>query len=131
MFSAGLTGDPKHNTEHRTRNTEDETRNTQHATGNTKHGTRSTKRGTRNTERGTRNIEHEARNLIRTSMYDKCSGSTTKKSFHLDHISNCRTTADKNWSNRRANRVFVIDIRRDEIQDRTTLSSRTGGWKRA
>ena len=47
-------------------------------------------------------------NLIRTSIYDKYSGSM-KIPAHLDHTSNCRTSSRTTWSNRWTCRVFIID----------------------
>jgi hypothetical protein len=40
-----------------------------------------------------------SRNLIRTSAYDKCSGSM-KIPTHLDHISRYKTASGTNWSKR-------------------------------
>jgi len=50
--------------------------------------------------------------FIRTSIYDKYSGST-KITTHLDHVSYCKTASDTNWSNRWTYRVFIINTRRD------------------
>ena len=47
-------------------------------------------------------------------MYDKNSGEK-KIATHLEHIFRCKTTAGTNWSNRWTNRIFIINIRRDEI----------------
>ena len=45
--------------------------------------------------------------LVRTSIYDECSGST-KIPTHLDHISHCETAPGTNWSNICTYRVFII-----------------------
>jgi len=50
--------------------------------------------------------------LIRTSNFDKSSGST-KITTHLDQIGHCETKSGSNWSNRRIYQVFIIDTRRD------------------
>ena len=44
---------------------------------------------------------------IRTSIYDKYSGST-KITTHLDYISRCKTASGTNWLNRWTYRVFDL-----------------------
>jgi len=44
--------------------------------------------------------------LIRTSIYDKSSGSI-KITTHLDRISHCKTSSGTNWSNSWTCRVFI------------------------
>ena len=51
-------------------------------------------------------------NLIRTSIYDKYSGSV-KITTQLDHIGHCKTAYATNWSKRWNYRVFIRNTRRD------------------
>ena len=44
-------------------------------------------------------VQDRVLNFIRTSVYDKYSGST-KIATQLDHISHCKETSGINWSNR-------------------------------
>ena len=46
--------------------------------------------------------------LIRTSIYDKYSGSM-KITQHLDHICHCRTASGTNWWNRWTYQVFIMN----------------------
>ena len=48
--------------------------------------------------------------LIRTSIYDKYSGSM-KITTHLYHISHYKTSSGINWSNRWTFRVFIMNTR--------------------
>ena len=53
-------------------------------------------------------------NSIRTSVYDKYSGSM-KMATHLDHVGRCKTASGMNLSNRWTYQVFIINTRRDYI----------------
>ena len=55
-------------------------------------------------------------NFIRTSVYDKHSGSM-EITTHLDEISRCKTASGTNWSNRWTYRVFIIKTRRDQMSE--------------
>jgi hypothetical protein len=56
--------------------------------------------------------------FIRTSIYDKCSGSTNITT-HLNHISHCETSFGANWLNRWTNRVCIINTRANGFRSAT------------
>ena len=82
--------------------------------------------GSRAERRGGKGMSGRAgpgtKDLFQTRIYDQYSG-YTKITTHRDHISHDKTTSGTNRSNRWTKRVFIINIRRGEIEGGWELSS--------